>query len=716
MIRMPLARAMNALLPGACLLMPAMLTAQIDRSKAPVAGPAPTTAIGDHVTFQLDNGMRVIVVENHKLPMVSVQLRFDIEPFLQGELAGYTDLAGELLASGTPRHTKQQIDETVDGLGASLHTSSDGLYASCLTKHFDKLFPLIFEITTSAIFPPQEFEKAKKRMLSSIKSRQDDPDAIAEQVARTLTFSKGHPYGEVVTEASVEKVQRKHVYAYYQRFFQPRDGYLVFVGDITEPKARDLALRTFGIWQGAAIQGTTDAEGNEVVDGLGAIRTTSKPPVAGGPRRVAFVDRPGSAQSVIRVVFPVHLHPWDADALDAQVLNTILGGGVFNARLMQNLREDKAYTYGAHSELAADRWAGHFSASFSVRNAVTDSAITEALFEIENMQLKEVTDAELDLAKSYLAGSFARSLEDPRTIARFVLSTYLNQLPPDHYKTYLRRLDTVSAGGVLAAAKKFLKPDNAAILVVGDKEEVANGLAVISFDQQVLYLDNNGDRWKEAAEPAPPGVTAESVIEAYLTACGGRGAISAIKDLSITMEGSMMGQPVTMTQHYGFPNKYASETRSGYTVMEKTVFDGARGKSTGPMGEKELVDLDLEYILQNAYPFPEMHYADFHHKLVLGGIVETLGKKTYKITGLTENGGIFYEYYDTQTGFKVRRVEPRVTEQGHLTTITTLKDYRPEGGVQFPRLVEQNVGIDLVFTVTEIKVNKGSPAGAFVVE
>ena len=151
--------------------------------------------------------------------------------------------------------------------------------------------------------------------------------------------------------------------------------------------------------------------------------------------------------------------------------------------------------------------------------------------------------------------------------------------------------------------------------------------------------------------------------------------------------------------------------------MEKTVFDGTRGKSNGPMGEKELVDQDLEYMTQNAYPFPELHYADFHHELLLNGIAEVEGKKTYKITGHPENGGVFYEYYDVETGLKVRRVEPKETaEQGRVTTITTFKDYRPEGGVQFPRLVEQNMGIDLLFTVTDIAVNKGVPAGAFTVE
>ncbi|MFT3885542.1 MAG: pitrilysin family protein [Flavobacteriales bacterium] len=480
-------------------LTPALMTAQVDRSKAPRPGPPPTVQLGQSKQFTLANGMHVIVVENHKLPMVSVQARFDIPPILQGDIAGYQDLVGELIASGTTTRTKEQIDEQVDGLGATLAGNADGVYASCLKKNFPQVMALVQDVVENATYPQAEFEKAKTRAISGIQTRADDPDQISEVVGRALMFGKGHPYGEVVTEKTMSNVGRDAVYNYYRYFFQPKDGYLVFVGDITEAEAKALAEKHFGSWTGAQVPGVQQDKGQVTVPGLGKIvPAVPGVPVTNSPLRVAFVDRPGSAQSVVRVIFPVDLRPNDPMAQTSQVLNTILGGGVFNARLMQNLREDKAYTYGAYSSLDPDRWAGSFSAGCSVRNQVTDSAAVELLGEVARIQQAPVSADELSLTKSYMAGSFARSLEDPRTIARFALNTILNQLPADYYATYLKRLDTVSVSSVQAAAKRFLHPDHAVLLVVGDKAQVADGLKRLSPTGTVEFYDINGDPFKRS--------------------------------------------------------------------------------------------------------------------------------------------------------------------------------------------------------------------------
>ncbi|HEX2617812.1 MAG TPA: pitrilysin family protein, partial [Flavobacteriales bacterium] len=391
-------------------LIPALMTAQVDRTKAPKPGPPPAVQLGQHKNFVLENGMHVIVVENHKLPIVSLQVRFDIPPIMQGDMAGYQDLVGELLTSGTTTRTKQQLDERIDGLGAQLGGNPDGVFASCLKKNFPAVMELVQDVVENATYPQDEFEKAKTRAISGIQTRADDPDQIADAVGRALTFGKDHPYGEVPTEKTMNNVGRDAVYNYYRYFFKPSIGYLVFVGDITEAEAKALAEKHFGAWKGADLKVQNDG-GVVTVPGLGKVIPASlMAPEATGPVRVAFVDRPGSAQSVVKVIFPVELKPNDPMAQTSQVLNTILGGGVFNARLMQNLREDKAYTYGAYSSLDPDRWAGSFSAGCSVRNEVTDSAVVEVLGEVARIQQAPVTADELALTKSYMAGSFARSL------------------------------------------------------------------------------------------------------------------------------------------------------------------------------------------------------------------------------------------------------------------------------------------------------------------
>lgn len=712
---------LHTLALAATLLTPAVMTAQVDRTKAPSPGPAPEVHLGEHESFPLENGMRVIIVENHKIPIVTAQVRFDIPPIMQGDVAGYQDLVGELLTSGTSRRTKGQIDEMVDGLGAQLVGANDGIYASSLKRNFPQVLDLVFDVVSNANFPREEFEKAKTRMLSQIGARTDDPDQIASVVGNALTYGKDHPYGEVATEATMGKADRDDVYQYYRYFFQPKQGYLVLVGDITAKEGEEMAKKYFGSWKGAELPVTKDAAGHDVVKDLGPIIPAGARPRLPRDVRVAFVDRPGSAQSVIKVVFPEDLKPNDPMAIQAQVLNTILGGGVFNARLMQNLREDKGYTYGAYSSLEADRWCGSFTAGCSVRNAVTDSAAAQIMSEIAKIRSTPVTDGELNLAKSNMAGGFARALEDPRTVARFALNTYLNDLPEDHYETYLKRLDAVTVADVQAAAERFMHPDSATILVVGDKEQVAETLKPLSTSGQVFFYDVNGDIVREdrteGATPAPAGMTAQDVLDAYVKAIGGKAAVEKVKDLKLDYATKVQGKDASMTEYYKLPNKYATEMKMGEMVLQKLVFDGTRGMMKNMAGEKELEDTDLGDLRAKAYAFPELHYVEMEQVATLMGIVDINGVKAYRINVKTLSGAQFDEYYDTTTGLKVRKKEYQTQEGGGgFQVVTDYSDYSPEGGVMFPHILKQKGGMDLTLSATRITVNKGIPTSVFSME
>jgi zinc protease len=697
-------------------LLPSMMQAQIDRSKAPAPGPAPTVQVGTSKNSTLANGLRVIVVENHKLPIVSVQVRFDHPPVLQGELAGYQDLFSELITVGTARRNKEQIDAAVDRLGAQFVGAADGLFAGSLKKNFPELMQLVYEVIAAPSFPVTEFDKAKTRYASSLKSRVDDPDQIAEVVGRALTFGKGHPYGEVVTEASLAKVKRDHLVAFYERFFRPEAGYIVFVGDITVVEAKALAQDLFGSWAGTGAKPTPDENGIESVKALGKLLYAGNPPVAGEPRTMAFVDRPGSAQSVIKAVFPLDLKPGDPMALSAQVLNTILGGGVFNARLMQNLREARAFTYGAYSSIDADRYCGSFSAGCSVRNEVTDSAVTEMMFEIEEIGNKPVSEAELTLAKNYMAGGFARSLEDPKTIARFALNTQVNELPADYYATYLQRLDTVSIASVQAAAKRLLKPDNTTVLVVGDKAQVANKLAPLSFTRNVVFYDVNGDIYRETAEMPPAGMTAKDVLTNYVKAIGGMEALSKVRSMRKEYTATVQGLSVTLTEQYVQPNKYAMRLGNGPMVLQEVVYDGVRGMKGGAEGTQELLDEELEDARQSAYMFPEMMYQQLDYKALLNGVVEIAGRKCYRVFVQKVNGMSFTEYYDIETGFKTRKTEIQPSEEGNFSVTTDFSDYELTDGVRVPHTIHQNAGMEFHFKAKAVEVNKPIPPTAFSIK
>ncbi len=713
---------LHSLAMATILLIPATMTAQVDRTHAPSAGPAPEVHLGKYKTSVLPNGMRVIVVENHRTPVVSAQLRFDIPPVHQRDIAGLQELAGELLTSGTGRHGKEELDERIDGLGAQLSGASNGLYATSLTKNFNELMLLVQEVITNATYPEAEFEKARTRLLSNVQARSDDPDQIAEEVGHVLTYGKDHPYGEVVTEASLKKLTRDNVYAWYRHFFQPEAGYLVLVGDITAAQGEALAATLFGTWQGAEVPVAMDGQGQEPVQGMGGAQVLQDArPVQPRSLRVAMVDRPGSAQSVIKVVFPVDLKPNDPMAIQAQVLNTILGGGVFNARLMQNLREDKGYTYGAYSSLDADRWCGAFSGGCSVRNDVTDSAVAEVLKEVRRIRLEPVAADELALAKSYMAGSFARSLEDPRTVARFALNTFLNELPADHYETYLKQLDAVTVADVQRAAERFLHPDNCTVLVVGDKASVADKLTALAGANPVLDFDPNGDIARpdptEGATPAPAGVTAQTVLDAYIKAIGGKMAVEKVKDIKKVYTTTVQGMEATLTEYNKAPDLYSMDMKVGGMVLQAITYDGKRAKLKSMMGEKELEDMQLDEVKRSAYAFPELHYADLGQVPQLMGIVDLNGVKAYRVNVKTLPGGRFDEYYDVATGLKLRRKEHQSQEGGaSAQVITDYGDYRAVNGVLLPHTLQQGGAMEMTLKATEISVNKGIAAAVFTVE
>jgi hypothetical protein len=327
-----------------------------------------------------------------------------------------------------------------------------------------------------------------------------------------------------------------------------------------------------------------------------------------------------------------------------------------------------------------------------------------------------VSADEISLAKSNMAGNFARALEDPKTIARFALNTYLNDLPADHYDTYLQRLDTISIADVQQAAERFLKPAHATILVVGDKEKVGSTMAPLSANGKVVYYDADGNIEKNVVEPVPEGLTAQKVIDNYITAIGGQAAVDKVKDLKREYTTSVQGMTATMTEYNKAPNQYAMQMKMGTMTMQDIVFDGKKGKAGGMQGEKALEGDDLQEIMNSVYAFPELHYKDLNKTIELTGVVDVNGKKAYRMKVSDPDGASFTDYYDVKTGLKLRRSEMQGSGQHMAQVNTDYSDYSAEGGILFPHTVKQNAGMDITFTATKISVNQGIDASVFKVD
>ena len=662
------------------------------RKSAPSAGSPPKIQIGAAETFTLDNGLTVILVENHKLPTVSYRIFVDNDPVLEKDAAGYLDLTGELLSKGSKTRTKAQIDEQVDFLGANLFSDANGVNGNCLSKHSDKLLTIMSDVLLNPVFLPEELEKAKKRAESNLASQKDDANAIAGKVASVLRYGKNHPYGEIMTDATLAKINLEQIKTYYNTYFKPNIAYLVVTGDVTKAQVEKQAKQYFGQW----------AKGDVPTHTYGIPRAPEK-------TQVDFVNKPGAVQSVINITYPIELKPGTPDVIRSRVANSILGG-YFNSRLNANLREGHGWTYGSGSSLNPDKLVGSFNASASVRNAVTDSSIIEALKEMRRLGEEKVGEAELQVVKNVMAGNFSRSLEEPGTVATFALNTARYKLPADYYEKYLEVLQSISADEVQAMAKKYIRPDKAHILVVGNKTDVADLLKQFTSDGKINFYDAYGNALKQPNTALPPGLKAEQVVEDYLNAIGGRAKLNAVQNMQSTSSMSLQGMNFSIKTYQKDRNKYAVEMSMNGKVMNKQIYDGLTGTQSA-MGQVEALDsAQLNDFKEQALFCKEATYKTGGYKIELKGTEVINGNNAYVIEVLRPDGKKTTEYYDNKTSLKIREISTGKGMDGNPNVQTIdIGDYKDVNGVKLPYAMTVSGPFPVPFkvTVSEIKLNAG---------
>ena len=667
------------------------VNAQLDRSIQPKPGPAPKIQLGDYELFTLENGLKVIVVENHKIPKVTYQLSLDIDPILEKEFAGYVTMTGDLLRAGTTSKTKAEIDEAVDFIGASLNTYSSGISGSVLKKHSKVLLELMSDVLYNPSFPQEELDKLKKQNISGIQTGKNDASSIAQNINSTITYGDNHPYGDILSETAIENITLDKCKEYYNTYFKPNVSYLIIVGDITVKEAREQANQYFGKWE----QGNVPTHSYEF-------------PKLNKSPKVVIGNRDGAVQSVIMVSFPLDFKPGNPDAIKASVTNSILGGGSLSSRINANLREDKAYTYGGYSRLNSDKLVGSFNASAEVKGSATDTAMFELLFEIKRMIDEPVEEEMVEQVKSRMSGSFARSLESPQTIARFALAIEKYKLPKDYYATYLEKLDQVSVIDVQEMARKYLKPDNANIIAVGNADELSETMKRFSKDGTVEQRDFYGKPVKAMA--APSGVTGADVIAKYIDAIGGEAKLKTIKDISTKSGMTMQGMNIELNIKQKAPNKMCVETLMGGNVMSKQVFDGEKAKVTSPMGEQEISGTELEDMKIQSTINAELYFEQMGVAVELKGMEEVEGNPAWKVQMTTPSGKNMVDFYDKESGFKVKSVN----QQGQMSVTIMYSDYRDVDGFMFPFQMKQMVGPQTIdVTTTTIDINKGIDDSVF---
>lgn len=666
---------------SAALILTSVASAQkLDRSKRPTAGAAPEIKLGEMQSFTLENGLKVFVVENHKLPKVAFSLSLDVDPVMEGDMVGYTSITGELLSRGTKNRTKEEFNEQIDFIGADFYPSSTGIYAGSLKKHQDKLLDIMTDVLMNADFKQEELDKIKKQTISGLQTSKDNPDEIISNVRSVLLYGKDHPYGEITTEESVEAITLEKCKEYYQTYFKPNVSYMAVVGDITIAEAKPLIEKYFSKWE------------------KGEVPTNKyKTPLAPKETKVAFVHKEGSTQSVINIAYPINLKQNSPDVIKAKVMNSILGGGS-TARLFMNLREGHGYTYGAYSSITPNELVGNFRASAKVRNEVTDSSVFEFNNELKRMITENVTTEELEGVKNYMTGTFAYSLQDPQTIARFAINTIKYNLPKDYYANYLKNVAAVTIEDVRAMAEKYIKPENAHIVIVGDKA-VAENLAKFSADEKVNFYDTYGNDYVEALKPVAEGVTAQTVLDKAILAKYGmpKGKaltkkLSKIKDLTVKMNASIQGQTINVTRYQKAPHKFAMVMAMGTMVVQKQTFNGTEAKVSGMQGNKTLEGDELEEMKLSSVMFDDVFETKYTYNLL--GIEPVDGKEAYKMEKIAPTGSKETEWYDLESGLPVKAMQVKDNEEmgGSIVITSTFSEYKEVEGIKFAYKIGQSFG------------------------
>lgn len=640
------------------------LFGQIDRSQAPEPGPAPEIRVGDYTKFEIENGLTVILVENHKLPRISYRLTVDRDPIFEGGHAGYVSMAGSQMRKGTTTSSKSEIDEKIDQIGASLNTRSNGISGGCLTRHASTLLAVMSDVLLNPTFPQEELEKEKKQTLSGLENAVTDASSISSTLANAITYGLKHPYGEPITPATVEAITRQDLVDYYSLYFRPEVSYLVIVGDIDEATAREQVDMYFGSWERGDVP-----------------ENRYQRPALASANRVCFAPVTGAVQSVIKVTWPVFLKPGHDDAFAVKVMGSMLGG-FFGSRLNQNLREDHAYTYGARASVNSDPWVGSFTAATSVRNEVTDSSLVQIMLEIERMASEAISDSELTFVKNFLNGQFARSLESPETVARFALNTERYSLPSNYYDNYLADLDAVTVEDCERAARNYLKPENANITVAGARE-VADLLSGFSANGEVEFFGPFGSPLIDL-EPAPEGMAAEDVLASHIAALGGEKKLSKVKSHVQTASMEMgPGMVITLTQGVCQDGSFMKVEGMGMVLQESRI-QGDRGVEIA-QGQTTVMDAEKVKDAQREADLLQILHLDRYgiEATLLG--METLEEKScYVVQLMRDASEIERQWYDSSTGLLYQTVKSESGPTGSTVVTSKIQGYMDVKGIQFP--------------------------------
>jgi zinc protease len=435
---------------------PPSTAGMVPKGKAPVSNDVLAVKLPHPREATLANGLRVMVLEDHRLPRISFQLMIPgaggyHDPAAEVGLSGFT---AQMMREGTATRSSQQISQALETMAAGLNVASGPsammatLSGNALTENFDRLFELAADVLINPSFPADEWDRLKTRTRAILTQQRTQPQFLAQERFSKVVFGD-HPGGRVsATPATLDAITRDAMVACHRTRFVPDHALIAFAGDITLAQARTLVESRLGAWKKA-----------------GTPKSPVTDPVAAGPTKGYLITRPGSVQTSF-VVGAQSMTRTDPDYVALTVANRVLGGTM--GRLFRHLREEKGYTYGVGSFFTAPLHRGQWSASTSVRTEVTEAALNDLLADIDAMRTTPVPEKELNDAKRAIVAGFALSLESPEQLLDYYVQSWVYGLPADYWDSYPSRISAVTPAQAQAAASKYWDPSRLQIVAVGD--------------------------------------------------------------------------------------------------------------------------------------------------------------------------------------------------------------------------------------------------------
>lgn len=413
----------------------------------------------------LSNGLRVILLENHRVPTFTMQM-----VILSGGLSdpadhhGLASFTATLLREGTATRTSKDISEQMDTLGATLQANSGissfttNITTSGLVENLDPTLDIFADVIRNPKFPQEEAEKYKARLLQQLQFQRSIPQFLAAERFQRAIYGD-HPAGMIVAPMeSIKRTASADLARFHATHYRPNNAMLAIVGDVSLKEIMPKLEKAFGDWQKGDVPQTKIPAAPEM-----------------GAMRIQLIDRPGSVQTVLQLG-NLGIERTNEDYFAVLVMNQILGGGPA-ARLFLNLREKNGYTYGAYSNFGGSKFRGTVTSSSEVRTDVTEGAMKEFMYELKRIREEKVSPTELENAKRAIVGSFALSLEQPNALLQNIVTQKLYDLPGNYWDTYPQIVSKITAEDVQRAAQRYVSLSNLQIVAVGDAAKAREVLA-----------------------------------------------------------------------------------------------------------------------------------------------------------------------------------------------------------------------------------------------